>query len=68
MSSHNLTHEKESKNNALMGRVFGDAEECILIEILSQGETINAACYIHTLRTLTVHCMTDVQRIKNILL
>lgn len=26
-----------------------------------QGETINASCYLHTLRTLTVHCITHVQ-------
>jgi hypothetical protein len=32
-----------------MGSVFWDAEGCVLIELLPQGETITADCYLYML-------------------
>jgi Transposase. len=36
----------------VMGTVIWDAKGCVLVKFLSQGETINAACYLQTLHKL----------------
>jgi hypothetical protein len=66
MASSGFTNKKETKDNTktmpsaknIMGTIFWDAEQCILIEYLEPGKTINAACYVQTLLKLH-HALHD---------
>jgi hypothetical protein len=58
MESHYAASPKEKKfwtlssAEKIMGTVFGDANVCILIDILPRNETVNTVCYVQMFRKL----------------
>jgi hypothetical protein len=58
MEWHHLTSPKKKKTKTVpsagkvMGTVFWESEECILVDFLEKGKTINAARYVQTLNKL----------------